>query len=322
MPSKLEQLRKVTTVVADTGDIEAIKRLKPHDATTNPSLLYKAAQLSQYQPLLKESINWAKNHPGSDQEQVDNCSDKLAILIGKEILDVVPGYISTEVDARLSFDTTATINRARRLIRLYEENDVKKDRVLIKIAATWEGIRAAEVLQQEGVNCNLTLVFSFEQALASAQAGGFLISPFVGRILDWHKKQSGRNSYPAHEDPGVLSVQEIYNHFKQHQYSTIVMGASFRNTEEIEQLAGCDRLTISPQLMDELNQSEKKLDTMLSKEIALAAPQNTENYRISENKFRWQMNENAMATEKLAEGIRNFTIDQIKLEKLMANFKG
>jgi len=321
MPSKLEQLRKVTTVVADTGDIEAIKRFKPQDATTNPSLLYKAALLPQYQPLLAEAVHWAAKQGGTNQEQKNNCTDKLAVLIGKEILGIVPGYISTEVDARLSFNTTATINRARKLIHLYEESNTNRNRVLIKIAATWEGIRAAEVLQQEGVNCNLTLVFSFEQALASAQAGGFLISPFVGRILDWHKKHSGQDSYAAHEDPGVLSVQEIYHHFKQHQYSTIVMGASFRNTGEIEQLAGCDRLTISPQLMGELDQDTGNLDTILSEEIVAASPQNTSNKIVCENIYRWQMNENAMATEKLAEGIRNFTADQTKLEEHLSNFK-
>jgi len=321
MPSKLEQLRKVTTVVADTGDIEAIKHFKPQDATTNPSLLYKAALLPQYQPLLAEAIHWAAKQGGTKQEQKDNCTDKLAVLIGKEILNIVPGYISTEVDARLSFNTTATVNRARKLIQLYEKSNTNRNRVLIKIAATWEGIRAAEILQQEGINCNLTLIFSFEQALASAQAGGFLISPFVGRILDWHKKHSGQDSYAAHEDPGVLSVQEIYNHFKQHQYSTIVMGASFRNTGEIEQLTGCDRLTISPQLMGELDQDSGNLDTVLSEGIAVASPQNTPNKTVYENIYRWQMNENAMATEKLAEGIRNFTADQIKLEEHLSNFK-
>jgi transaldolase len=321
MPSKLEQLRKVTTVVADTGDIEAIRRFKPQDATTNPSLLYKAALLPQYQPLLTEAIHWAAKQGGTDQEQKNNGTDKLAVLIGKEILEIIPGYISTEVDARLSFNTTATINRARKLIHLYEESLIERDRVLIKIAGTWEGIRAAEVLQREGINCNLTLIFSFEQALASAQAGGFLISPFVGRILDWHKKHSGQDSYAAHEDPGVLSVQEIYNHFKQHQYPTIVMGASFRNTGEIEQLTGCDRLTISPQLMGELDQDIGALNTILSKEIATALPQNTPNKTVCENSYRWQMNENAMATEKLAEGIRNFTADQAKLEEHLLNFK-
>ena len=321
MPSKLEQLRKVTTVVADTGDIEAIKRFKPQDATTNPSLLYKAAQLTQYKPLLKEAITWSEQQGGSSQEQKNNCSDKLAVLIGKEILSTVPGYISTEIDARLSFDTSASINRARKLIRLYEESGVERNRVLIKIAATWEGIQAAEVLQKEGVNCNLTLIFSFEQALASAQVGGFLISPFVGRILDWHKKQSGRDHFDAHEDPGVLSVQEIYTHFKQHRYSTIVMGASFRNTGEIEQLSGCDRLTISPQLMEELDQDKGNLNTILSEESARSGPSNSQNNTVTEAMYRWQMNENAMATEKLAEGIRGFMADQVKLEALLKNFK-
>ena len=321
MPSKLEQLRKVTTVVADTGDIEAIKRFKPQDATTNPSLLYKAAQLAQYRPLLIKAISWAEKRGGSHQEKMDHCTDMLAVLIGKEILDVIPGYISTEVDARLSFDTIETVNRARKIIRLYEKSGIQRSRVLIKIAATWEGIRAAEILQTEGVNCNLTLIFGFHQALACAQAGSFLISPFVGRILDWHKKQSGRDHYPAQEDPGVLSVQEIYNHFKRHQYSTIVMGASFRNTEEIEQLAGCDRLTISPQLMGQLDEDQGKLKTMLSKENANAAPANMPNDTLTQATCRWEMNENAMATEKLAEGIRSFTADQVKLEALLKAFK-
>lgn len=316
MPSKLEQLRQVTTVVADTGDIKAIKQFRPQDATTNPSLLYKAAQLPQYQRLIEETVNWASQQGGDSSTQIDSCSDKLAVLIGKEILETIPGFISTEVDARLSFNTAATINRARKLIHLYESEQVDSKRVLIKIAATWEGIRAAERLQKEGINCNLTLIFGFEQALASAQAGCFLISPFVGRILDWHKKYTGKESYEAHEDPGVISVQEIYNHFKHHHYDTIVMGASFRNTGEIEELAGCDRLTISPQLMHELDQDQATLDIKLNKELAQKSPTNRDNEIITENHYRWQINENAMATEKLAEGIRNFTSDQIKLEAL------
>lgn len=317
MPTKLEQLRTMTTVVADTGDIEAIKRFQPQDVTTNPSLLYKAAQLPQYQVLLQQAKQWAAQQGGSDQQQKNNCADKFAIAIGQEILQSVPGYVSTEVDARLSFDTRATLTRARRLIDLYESHGISHQRVLIKIAATWEGIRAAEILQLDGIQCNLTLIFAFEQALASAQSGSFLISPFVGRISDWHKKQSGREHYPPHEDPGVLSVQRIYTHFKQHHYATLVMGASFRNIGQIEQLAGCDRLTISPELMTELNQSEATLLPVLSVDKAMSAP-STANDKLKESMFRWQLNENAMATEKLAEGIRSFTADQLKLEKLFS----
>lgn len=317
MPNKLEQLRALSTVVADTGDIEAIKRFQPQDVTTNPSLLYKAAQLPQYQPLLQEAKTWAQQQSVSSQEQNDLCADKLAVLIGQEILQSVPGYVSTEVDARLSFDTRATLARARRLIQLYEAQGISRQRVLVKIAATWEGIRAAEILQLDGIQCNLTLIFAFEQALASAQAGSFLISPFVGRITDWYKKHTGCEHYAAHEDPGVLSVQNIYTHLKQQNYPTLIMGASFRNTGQIEQLAGCDRLTISPELMAALEQSDASLAPVLSKENALAAPHAT-NEILNEKRWRWLLNENAMATEKLAEGIRTFTADQRKLEQLFA----
>lgn len=317
MPNKLEQLRTLSTVVADTGDIEAIKRFQPQDVTTNPSLLYKAAQLPQYQPLLQEAKTWAQRQAVSSQEQNNLCADKLAVLIGQEILQSVPGYVSTEVDARLSFDTRATLARARRLIHLYESQGISRQRVLVKIAATWEGIRAAEILQLDGIQCNLTLIFALEQALASAQAGSFLISPFVGRITDWYKKHSGCEHYAAHEDPGVLSVQNIYTHLKQHHYPTLIMGASFRNTGQIEQLAGCDRLTISPELMAALDESDASLAPVLSKEKALAAP-SAANEILKENRWRWLLNENAMATEKLAEGIRTFTADQRKLEQLFA----
>lgn len=317
MPSKLEQLRTLSTVVADTGDIEAIKRFQPQDVTTNPSLLYKAAQLPQYRPLLQQAKTWAQRQAASSQEQNNLCADKLAVLIGHEILQSVPGYVSTEVDARLSFDTRATLARARRLIQLYEAQGINPQRVLVKIAATWEGIRAAEILQLDGIQCNLTLIFAFEQALASAQAGSFLISPFVGRITDWYKKHSGCEHYAAHEDPGVLSVQNIYTHLKQHHYPTLIMGASFRNTGQIEQLAGCDRLTISPELMAALEQSDASLAPVLSKENALAAPRAT-NEILNEKRWRWLLNENAMATEKLAEGIRTFTADQRKLEQFFA----
>ena len=314
MSNKLDQLKSMTDVVADTGDIEAIERFTPMDATTNPSLLLKAAQLPQYANLVNESKIWAQQQGGSEEQQLANCSDKLAVAIGCEILKIIPGKISTEVDSRLSFDTAATIEKARKLIGLYADADIPASRVLIKIAATWEGIKAAEVLEKEGINCNLTLLFGFAQAAACAEAGVFLISPFVGRILDWYKMNTDKKDYAAKEDPGVLSVSRIYNFYKQHGYQTVVMGASFRNLGEIEQLAGCDRLTISPGLLEELANDNGALECQLSADnagTAIAKPDNTE------QAFRWAMNEDAMATEKLAEGIRNFTIDQIKLEQLL-----
>lgn len=316
MSNKLEQLKAMTDVVADTGDIEAIKRYKPMDATTNPSLLLKAAQLPQYSGLITESKQWASQQGGSDAEQIVNCSDKLAVAIGEEILTIIPGRISTEVDSRLSFDTHATIEKAKKLIDLYAQSGINADRVLIKIASTWEGIRAAEVLEKQGINCNLTLLFGFSQAAACADAGIFLISPFVGRILDWYKQATGTEHYSPQEDPGVLSVSQIYNFYKQHNYNTVVMGASFRNQQEIEQLAGCDRLTISPQLLEQLANDNTPLERILSPDNTGELITKVDN---SETAFRWSMNENAMATEKLAEGIRNFTIDQIKLEKLLAD---
>ncbi|WP_339672811.1 transaldolase [Dasania marina] len=311
--NKLEQLKSMTDVVADTGDIEAIARFKPLDATTNPSLLLKAAQLPQYGQLVSESKDWALQQVGSQAEQLALCSDKLAVAIGCEILNIIPGRISTEVDARLSFDTQATLAKARSLIALYEAAGISKERVLIKIASTWEGIRAAEILEKEGINCNLTLLFGFAQAAACADAGVFLISPFVGRILDWYKASTG-HSYSAETDPGVQSVSHIYNFYKQHNYNTVVMGASFRNTGEIEQLAGCDRLTISPQLLEELSQDSGLLTPKLSRDNTGAAISKID---LHESSFRWHMNEDAMATEKLAEGIRNFTADQRKLEQLL-----
>ncbi|WP_019531471.1 transaldolase [Dasania marina] len=311
--NKLEQLKSMTDVVADTGDIEAIARFKPLDATTNPSLLLKAAQLPQYGQLVSESKDWALQQVGSQAEQLALCSDKLAVAIGCEILSIIPGRISTEVDARLSFDTQATLAKARSLIALYEAAGISKERVLIKIASTWEGIRAAETLEKEGINCNLTLLFGFAQAAACADAGVFLISPFVGRILDWYKASTG-HSYSAETDPGVQSVSHIYNFYKQHNYNTVVMGASFRNTGEIEQLAGCDRLTISPQLLEELSQDSGLLTPKLSRDNTGAAISKID---LHESSFRWHMNEDAMATEKLAEGIRNFTADQRKLEHLL-----
>lgn len=303
--NKLEQLRQITTVVADTGDIEAITRLKPVDATTNPSLLLKAALLPQYQTLIKQAKQQAK-------ADITKACDLFAVAVGKEILKVIPGKMSTEVDARLSFDKKATIERTKRLIDLYEEQGINRNRILIKIAATWEGIQAAKQLEQENINTNLTLLFSFPQAIACAEAGVFLISPYVGRVYDWYKKTENRD-FTAQEDPGVLSVTRIYHYYKQHQYNTIVMGASFRNQGQIEQLAGCDRLTISPELLDKLAQDNNKLERILSPEQHSTEPKQT----LSESEFRWQFNEDAMANEKLAEGIRAFAQDQLKLEKLL-----
>lgn len=313
MPSKLEQLRSMTTVVADTGDLQAIKQWKPQDATTNPSLLLKAASLPEYNPLLAAAKAFGLSNGTSSQEQLDLAGDHLAVAIGNEILQHIPGKVSTEVDARLSFDTNATVDRALRLMSYYENYGIDKSRVLIKIASTWEGIQAAKILEQRGINCNLTLLFDFSQAQAAADAGAYLISPFVGRILDWYKKSTGRDSYAPHEDPGVLSVQEIFNHYKSHNYSTVVMGASFRNTDEIEQLAGCDRLTISPQLLEALEQDQGELKQVLK----ASTISNDKAAPLDQNSFRWGLNQSPMATEKLAEGIRNFAIDQEKLELLL-----
>ncbi len=312
--NKLEQLKSMTTVVADTGDIEAIKLWQPQDATTNPSLLLKAASLDQYKNLVTKSIAFGQSKESDKAKAISAACDHLAVAIGTEILKYIPGRVSTEVDARLSFDTQATIAKAKNIISLYEQNGISKDRILIKIASTWEGIQAAKTLEQEGIQCNLTLLFSFTQAAAAAEAGAFLISPFVGRILDWYKKSTGKDSYPAAEDPGVLSVSQIYNYYKACGYKTIVMGASFRNLEEIEQLAGCDRLTISPDLLEKLANDEAKLERKLSPENI----NSQEKLKLSEADFRWQLNDDAMATEKLAEGIRKFAEDQVALEKLLS----
>lgn len=313
MASQLQQLRNLTTVVADTGDIEAIRKYQPTDATTNPSLLLKAAQLPQYQTLLVEAANWARQQSSDKTQQVLDASDKLAVSIGKEILQIIPGRISTEVDARLSFDTQATLDKARRIIGLYEAEGISKDRILIKMASTWEGIKAAEQLEKEGINCNLTLLFNFAQARACAEAGVYLISPFVGRILDWYKANTDKTEYTAQEDPGVVSVTEIYNYYKANGYKTVVMGASFRNTGEILELAGCDRLTISPNLLEELSQSDVEVVCKLQDNGA----KQTVDEALTEQVFRWQLNEDPMATQKLAEGIRNFAADQLKLEKML-----
>ncbi len=313
MSNKLEQLRKLTTVVADTGEIDAIKKYQPEDATTNPSLILKAAQIAEYAPLIDQAIEYAKSQTSDKAEQVQEACDMLAVNIGKEILTTIPGRISTEVDARLSYDTEGSIVKARKLIKMYNDAGISNDRILIKLASTWEGIRAAEVLEKEGINCNLTLLFSFAQARACAEAGVFLISPFVGRIMDWYKAKEGRD-FEAQEDPGVLSVSKIYNYYKQHGYKTVVMGASFRNIGEILELAGCDRLTIAPSLLAELEAAEgdvveKLVDSKGTQERPAA---------MTQSEFLWEHNQDAMAVEKLAEGIRNFAVDQGKLETMIA----
>jgi len=310
MSNQLASLRDITTVVADTGDIDAIKKYQPVDATTNPSLLLKAAGLPQYASLIDDAVAWAKLQSNDAEQQLTDASDKLAVAIGKEIPGTIPGRISTEVDARLSFDTAATIEKAERLVQLYEDAGIDKSRILIKIASTWEGIQAAEALEKKGIQCNLTLLFSFAQAQACAEAGVYLISPFVGRILDWYKKATGTESYAPDEDPGVVSVTKIYNYYKEHGYKTVVMGASFRNIGEIQALAGCDRLTISPALLEELANEPGDLEVKLKDNDATKTP----GERLTESEFRWAMNEDAMATEKLSEGIRNFAADQEKLE--------
>lgn len=312
--NKLDQLKTMTEVVADTGDIEAIKKYQPLDATTNPSLLLKAAAMPQYSSLIDSAIDWLDKQSVTEDQKLDLLADKFAVAIGEEILKIVPGRISTEVDARLSFDKDASIARARRIIDLYKSSNIGPERVLIKLAATWEGIEAARVLEAEGISCNLTLMFSTVQAVASAQAGAFLISPFVGRIMDWYKKTEGKEGYPAEQDPGVLSVRHIYALFKDRGYDTVVMGASFRNSGEIEALAGCDRLTIGPNFLEELSQDTDTLTQAL--DANNPAPYDAVDFK-TEAEFRYLMNADAMATEKLAEGIRSFVADQIKLEQLL-----
>ncbi|GAN07874.1 transaldolase 1 [Mucor ambiguus] len=315
--SVLEQLKKFTTIVADSGDFESIAQYKPQDATTNPSLILAAAQKPQYAHLIDDAIKYAQSKNISSEEKLDLATDKLLVNFGTEILKIVPGRVSTEVDARLSFNTEATIAKALVLIKLYEDNGINKDRVLIKIASTWEGIQAAHVLEtQHGIHCNLTLLFGFAQAVACAEAGVTLISPFVGRILDWYKKSTGQD-YSAASDPGVQSVSKIYNYYKKFGYNTIVMGASFRNTGEIEELAGCDFLTISPALLGSLQEDNKTLERKLSPEAAQAESLEKVTYFKDEKAFRWEMNQDAMATEKLSEGIRNFAKDGLKLENML-----
>ena len=315
MTTQLDSLRSMTVVVADTGDIDAIKKYQPQDATTNPSLILSASALPQYVPLIDEAIAYAKAQSADKAQQLIDAEDKLAVNIGLEILKIVPGRISTEVDARLSYDTQATVEKARKLIALYNAAGISNDRILIKIASTWQGIRAAEILEKEGINCNLTLLFSEAQARACAEADVYLISPFVGRILDWYKANTDKKEYAPAEDPGVISVTKIYNYYKEYGYKTVVMGASFRNVGEIIELAGCDRLTIAPALLKELQENSTALVRKLEyyKGEVKAKPQ-----PLTEAEFYWQHNSDAMAVEKLAEGIRKFAVDQEKLEAMLS----
>jgi transaldolase len=309
----VESLKRYTTVVADTGDFEAIAEHKPQDATTNPSLLFQAAQKPHYQHLVDEALDFAIRSPGDPAARSVAFIDKLFITFGCEILKIVPGRVSTEVDAGLSFDTEGTLAKARKLIGMYKNAGIGRERVLIKIASTWEGIRAAEQLEREGIHCNLTLLFSFAQAVACAEAGVTLISPFVGRIYDWYRKEHGVKDIPADEDPGVTSVTRIYDYFKKFDYKTQVMGASFRKVDQIVRLAGCDLLTISPDLLQEMEKTEGSVTRRLSVDIAKAS--DAKKIHLDEKTFRWMHNEDAMATEKLAEGIRKFYADARKLEQ-------
>ena len=313
MTNQLDSLRELTVVVADTGDIDAIRQYKPEDATTNPSLILSAAALPQYAALIDEAIAYGKQQSQDKAQQLVDAEDKLVVNIGLEILKLVPGRVSTEVDARLSYDTEATVAKARKLIALYEAAGINKNRILIKIASTWQGIRAAEILEKDGINCNLTLLFSEAQARACAEAGVYLISPFVGRILDWYKANTDKKEYAPAEDPGVISVTKIYNYYKQYGYKTVVMGASFRNVGEIIELAGCDRLTIAPPLLKALHETPNAVVRKLGSQGEVQAkPQ-----PLTEAEFYWQHNSDAMAVEKLAEGIRKFAVDQGKLEEML-----
>ena len=313
MTNQLDSLRELTVVVADTGDIDAIRQYKPEDATTNPSLILSAAALPQYAALIDEAIAYGKQQSQDKAQQLVDAEDKLAVNIGLEILKLVPGRVSTEVDARLSYDTDATVAKARKLIALYEAAGINKNRILIKIASTWQGIRAAEILEKEGINCNLTLLFSEAQARACAEAGVYLISPFVGRILDWYKANTDKKEYAPAEDPGVISVTKIYNYYKQYGYKTVVMGASFRNVGEIIELAGCDRLTIAPPLLKTLHETPNAV----VRKLAFQGEVQAKPQPLTEAEFYWQHNSDAMAVEKLAEGIRKFAVDQGKLEAML-----
>lgn len=317
--NQLDQLKKFTKVVADTGDFSTLKQYAPQDATTNPSLIFKAAQLPAYKDLVEKALADGRQSNLSGKALLDHIADQLLVLFGMEILKIVPGRVSTETDANLSFDTAGLIAKAHRFIALYEQNKIPRERILIKIASTWEGIRAAESLQKEGINCNMTLLFSLPQAVACAEAGARLISPFVGRILDWHKAKEKKEFSPA-DDPGVHSVKEIYAYYKKFGHETEVMGASFRNKGEILELAGCDLLTISPQLLGELKNSNDPVEQKLSP--AAAKQSGIERLHLDEKTFRWLLNENAMATEKTAEGIRRFSADIRQLETLIKQKQG
>ena len=311
--SQIEKLKKMTTIVADTGEIGEIKKYQPTDATTNPSLILKASKIEEYKPIIEEAVNYGKSKGGSNPLEL--VITKVFVNFGSEILKIVPGRVSTEVDARLSYDIEGSIKKAHEYIELYKEMGIEKERILIKLASTWEGIQAAKQLEKEGIHCNMTLMFSLAQAVACAEAKATLISPFVGRILDWYKKAENVDSYPAEKDPGVLSVATIFNYYKKFGYNTQIMGASFRNLGEVLELAGCDLLTISPSLLKELSETDgpvpMKLDAQKSKTMDISK------LIIDEKAFRWQLNEDAMATEKLAEGIRNFAKDTVKLESLI-----
>ncbi|XP_076466274.1 transaldolase-like [Babylonia areolata] len=314
--SVLDQLKAVTTVVADTGDFEAMKKYKPTDATTNPSLILAASNMPAYQSLIDDAISWAKKKGGSEAEQLSNAMDKVCINFGCKILENIPGRVSTEVDARLSFDKEGMVKRAMQLIQLYKDAGISKERILIKLSSTWEGIQAARELESKyGIHCNMTLIFNFYQAIACGDAGATLISPFVGRILDWFVKNTDQKTFEPLEDPGVVSVTNIYKYYKKFGYKTVVMGASFRNTGQIQGLAGCDLLTISPALLEKLSQSTEQLEVQLDQDKA--ASSDLAKVAVDEKVFRWQMNQDEMANDKLAEGIRKFAVDAVKLENVL-----
>ena len=315
MVSQLDSLKKFSSVVADTGDIDSIQKFNPDDCTTNPSLIFKAVQSNKYKKLVDEVISNSKSRKFSQTEdQVNYIADQLTIAFGIELTKIVPGYVSTEVDSDLSFNTDATVEKAKQIINSYEQSGVPKNRILIKIAGTWEGIQAVKKLEAEGISCNCTLIFSLTQAIACAEAGAFLISPFVGRILDWFKSNTQKD-YDSSNDPGVESVEKIFNYFKKFNYNTIVMAASFRNKDEIINLAGCDKLTISPTLLEELSQNDDEIKLKLSKENSSSL--DIERINVNESSFRWHLNENQMASFKLAEGIRLFNKDLLKLKELI-----
>ncbi len=313
--NKLEQLKKLTTIVADTGEFEEIKKYHPTDATTNPSLILTAATKPEYQFLIEEAIQWGKKNASSSKNQMEAVIDKVFVNFGLEILKIVPGRVSTEVDARLSFDVKGSVEKSRRLISLYEAAKIDRKRILIKLASTWEGIQAASILEKEGIHCNMTLMFSLGQAIGCAQANATLISPFVGRILDWYKKSEGKEFYPSAEDPGVISVTQIYNYYKKFEIKTQIMGASFRNADEITELAGCDLLTIAPKLLEELQNAQGNVPKKLDAEAAKKS--NIDEIDLNEKTFRWMLCDNPMANDKLSEGIRNFAKDLVKLEKTL-----